>query len=334
MLVVSAHLAPTSLLVVSWFFGGRVFLGSIGVDVFFIISGLVMGLVFQKRSNVIDFRIRIRGFIDSRVRKIFPLYITATLLAVFIAPLFNRALPSIDSLALDLLLLPHRVDGRFIDPIIGAGWTLRYELFFYFVVFIGLLMNLRHLVTVSIIAVVFVPFQTLSYYSSPLLLEFLAGYLLASRLDLLTQIGHTSFRFAGLLVASALFLLAATGADFPPSGPDLAEIPRMLIYFGEQPVPRVIAWGIPALLLVITSASLESHVPRRLAALGKYTYSMYLMQYFCLPVEHKLIARGWPETLALTATLLFLAAVTGLCYTFIEKPLSSSGGSKLATGTV
>jgi peptidoglycan/LPS O-acetylase OafA/YrhL len=323
-----AHLSPTTLPFVSWFFGGRVFLGSIGVDVFFIISGVVMGLTFHKRTDIIEVGLRTRGFLASRARKIFPLYIIATILAALIAPLFGRSFPSIDRLILDLLLLPHGVEGRYIDPLIGVGWTLRYELFFYFVVFIGLLLNRRHAVTGAIVAVVLLPFLTIDYYSVPLLFEFLAGFLMARWIHRFPEFGHFYLRFAGFIAAVALFLLAATGKDFQASGADLAQIPRMLIYFGEDPVSRVIAWGIPSLLLVITTASLEVHVPGRLAALGKFTYSLYLMQYFCLPIEHKLIARAWPEWLALTTTLLVLAVVTFLSYSFVEKPFSSGGRSK------
>ncbi len=328
MLVVMAHLSPTTLPVVSWFFGGKIFLGSIGVDVFFIISGVVMGLAVQKRADVPEVGMRTRGFLASRVRKIFPLYIIATILAALIAPLFGRPFPPIDRLVLDLLLLPHGVDGRYVDPVIGAGWTLRYELFFYFVVFIGLLINRGHVITGVIVAVVLVPVTIIDYYSSPLLFEFLAGYLLAIWMDRLPKFGPFYLRFAGLLAAITLFLFAATGKDFPASGADLAQIPRMLIYFGTDSAPRVIAWGIPALLLVMFTASLEVCVPNWLANLGKYTYSLYLMQYFCLPLEHKLLARGWPELLALTTTLLILAAVTICSYRFIEKPFSANRTKK------
>lgn len=330
MLVVTAHISPTTLPLVTWFFGGRVFLGSIGVDVFFIISGLVMGMAFQKRTGIFEFRERIQGFFLSRASKIFPLYMIATLLAVFIAPIFGRTFPQMDRLLLDLILMPELVDGRFIDPIIGAGWTLRYELFFYFVVFCGLLTNWRHLVTLVIIAVVFVPIKAIGYYSTPLLLEFLGGYLLASRLEILAYVNHLLLRWIGLLVAIILFLLAATGTDFPPGRTDLAEIPRMLIYFGDIAIPRVIAWGIPAFLLVISMLSLEHYVPHRFAILGKYTYSLYLMQYFCLPLESKLLNRGWSEEWALIIMLLVLAAITFLSYTFIEKPLSVSGRRKIS----
>ena len=328
MLVVMAHISPTTLPVVSWFFGGSIFLGSIGVDVFFIISGVVMGLAFQKRAGMLEARLRTKGFLEARVRRIFPLYIVATILAVLIAPLFGRPFPPADRLILDLLLLPHSLDGRYIDPIVSLGWTLRYELFFYFVVFIGLLTNRRHVVTAAIVAVVLVPFVTIDYYSVPLLFEFLAGFLLASWMDRLPQFGPFYLRFTGFLFAVALFLLASTGKDFPSVGADLTNIPRMLIYFGDESISRVIAWGIPALLLVIATASLEANVPNRLAELGKYTYSLYLAQHFCLPIEPRLLARGWPELLALTTTLLILAAITVLSYRFIEKPFSSSGRNR------
>ena len=325
MMVVSAHFKPTTIPFFSWFFGGRIFLGSIGVDVFFIISGIVMGLTFDKRTGALNFRSRTNSFLLARVRKVFPLYVTATLLAVTIAPLFGRPFPNFDRFFFDLLLVPHMTGDYYIDPIIGAGWTLRYEIFFYLIVFISLALNNKYLTTILMLGIAFGLPIDFGYYSSPILLEFIFGYLISSQIYYISQKGSLKLRLVFLGVATIIFLLASTGKDFSPGGVDTNEIPRMLIYFGNYSGPRFLIWGIPAFILVLATVSLESYIPKKLSAMGRYTYSLYLMQYFCLPIEYKLLARGFSEIIALGITLAILVALTILGYVLIEKPFSSWG---------
>lgn len=104
--------------------------GARGVDVFFVISGFIMWTVTTGRPATPA------GFLLDRVRRIVPLYwvatfvlIGATLLGV--APTGQNDL-SLGSVLKSLLFIPYVGAGAVHAwPILGPGWTLNFEMFFY-----------------------------------------------------------------------------------------------------------------------------------------------------------------------------------------------------------
>jgi len=69
-------------------------------------------------------------------------------------------------------------DNGYIDPIIGIGWTLRFELFFYLLVALGILINKKILFPTLTIFISIAACHSFNfYYGAPIILEFLAGYL-------------------------------------------------------------------------------------------------------------------------------------------------------------
>jgi peptidoglycan/LPS O-acetylase OafA/YrhL len=319
-LVVTAHLPSTTLPVFSMFCGGDVFLGSIGVDVFFVISGIVMGMTYDKRKKIDSLPLRVRGFLTARILRIYPLYVVTTIIAIVIAPLFGRAIPRYERIIKDLLLVPHMDNGVYVDPIIGVGWTLRFEIAFYLLVFLSLVFRMRQLASIVIIALVSLSMWVPNYYGCPLLLEFLAGYMLAGKVAIVQMRWGKHIRIIGLICAVSIFFFAALGTDVPPSKDTVNIIPRTVIYFKDCSFPRVIVWGLPALLVVFAAVALEEYIPQCLAKCGKYTYSVYLMQYFCLPVFDKMRVRGLSDVIALSSTVSVLCLMSVVSYKMIEKP--------------
>ena len=104
--------------------------GSIGVPIFFVISGFIM-VYTSKNINLNHSKIHlIVDFLIKRVIRIVPLYYLLTfawiflggsLLAYFQGDLVNRLWRS-------LLFLPQKE-----FPILYLGWSLNYEMFFYFI---------------------------------------------------------------------------------------------------------------------------------------------------------------------------------------------------------
>src|SRR4051812_31525210 len=72
-LVVTAHLPPTNIPVLKWFVGDGLFLGSIGVDLFFVISGVVIGLSVLRAVDAAPTKSTFTTFVVSRVFRIYPL---------------------------------------------------------------------------------------------------------------------------------------------------------------------------------------------------------------------------------------------------------------------
>jgi exopolysaccharide production protein ExoZ len=336
-LVVCAHLPEFDVPVLKWFFGPRLFIGSIGVDLFFVISGIVIGLSVQRMIAARDEASSFRSFVVARIFRIFPLYLFATALTLALAVVRGHPLPSPGSLLSSILLLPQREDGQFVDPVMHIGWTLRFELYFYVVCALGILFRRRWLPLALVGVGVLLPASVLPYYSNPIILEFIGGYLLA----FLVESGHfprprpiASWAVFG--VALAWMAAAATGHDwgYPPQF-DIDQAPRMVIEYNGIHVARWIAWGLPAVLMVTACLMLEGHLRWPIAWAGRYTYSLYLLHPFLLsmlaPLGHRL---PFAPSLALIPFICSAAIVCWLAHRFLERPALRWGKSLIRTRAV
>ncbi|OTA19619.1 acyltransferase [Xenorhabdus beddingii] len=106
-------------------------IGHWGVDVFFIISGFVM-MASTKNSG--------ENFFIKRIIRVAPIYWLFTLgvfMIALIAPkLLNNTTPDFINLFKSILFIPFDKNGIGHFPILFVGWTLNYEMFFYFLFFI------------------------------------------------------------------------------------------------------------------------------------------------------------------------------------------------------
>lgn len=105
-------------------------LGTLGVATFFIISGFVMihahGHEFGNRSAP-------GRFFDKRISRIVPLYWFMTSAYAVNLILTSRS-PSLGEFIKSLLFIPYQPAGDpFGHPVLGQGWTLNYEAFFYLI---------------------------------------------------------------------------------------------------------------------------------------------------------------------------------------------------------
>ncbi len=298
---------------VGWRFGA----GAAGVDVFFVISGFIMWVIGARGSP------SPASFLTRRAERIVPLYWAVTLLLVLfwaLAPgLFRNLQPTPSHVVLSLLFVPHADPSGLVAPLVEPGWTLNFEIFFYLVFAASLLApRARQLsvLTASLIllvglGVVLRPASpVLSTYSSPLLLEFLAG----------VWIGWL-WKRGGLSpspLASAAMLVAGIGLIALWQALDVDIAPW-----------RVLAWGAPSILIVCGALGLERS--GRLAQwrparfLGDASYSIYLTHGLVVAAMLKLIARfdAPPTLLVVVMTSLACLAAGGVCYVLFERPVTS-----------
>ena len=295
--------------------GGQFGVGGAGVDVFFVISGLIMWVISARRPPT-PFE-----FLSRRAGRIVPLYwlVTLGLCGVWLAApgLFPHLSPTPGHVIQSLLFLPHVDPDGVIAPLVAPGWTLNYEAFFY-VVFAAALLAPGHLRALLLSAalgslvmagLLLRPQGAIAAtYTSPLLLEFLAG----------VWIGKTWV--AGRMPSagvSALLLLAGVGA--------LAAV--VAIGLNVEPV-RLLVWGVPGMAIVVGALGLEAagRVPvwRAVKFLGDASYSIYLVHALAISLALKL-----GQMLGLTnGPTLFIAALAvgvaagSLCYLAVERPLS------------
>ena len=248
--------------------------GQCGVDIFFAISGFVMVVVtagIWGRPGTAE------PFLVRRLIRVVPLYWLFTAFKV----LLLLALPA---LAISTVLTPWHVMSSFLfipdstlGPVVFAGWTLSFEMLFY-VLFTGALcLRVRQPVlwlSGLLVALVLIgTFRTESWNVSwaaptklldPLLLEFVFGMLIG--------VAALNRRVLPSRIALALAVLC------------IAALLSTQILGNDARAIRLIVWGIPAALLLLSVVSLEDWLRRRpvqwLVVLGAWSYSLYLSHGF------------------------------------------------------
>ena len=290
-----------------------------GVDVFFVISGVVMVLsTWQGHGSIGQFLYR-------RASRIYPIYWLLTLAFIVLllaAPnLFNESSFEPVHAACSLLLIPCTNPSGEAIPYIYAGWTLTYELVFYGLFAISLLAPGKWSRLASCVVLILAyhslyytglsSIPAIEHSSSNIILEFIYGLLLAYAYM------HLNFerRWAVplLAVGCGLMLLSHTGQ------------------FTDW--PRFIRWGIPACLIVAglmcanQSPNTQSRLYNSLVFLGAASYSLYLFHFFSLKLffvfAGKLgILALLPPILGVAAAFITTLIASLVLYQFCELPLT------------
>lgn len=154
--------------------------GAIGVDIFFVISGLVIYLSTRDKS------IEPRQFLLNRVMRIVPAYWFYTALMAMLLLAFSQWMPHQEfawhHLFLSLLFIPAENPGGYgLYPTLNVGWTLNFEMFFYLLFGLAFLVRQRHhllLVSAALLLVseVLGRVGVLShFYNNDIIYEFLLG---------------------------------------------------------------------------------------------------------------------------------------------------------------
>jgi peptidoglycan/LPS O-acetylase OafA/YrhL len=292
-----------------------------GVDIFFVISGFIMIYTTADRFGRAG---AASTFLTRRFVRIAPLYwlMTAGLIAVaVVAPrLLNVPIENWRSIVTSCLFIPDIRGNGEVRPILAAGWTLNYEMFFYAVFACCLTLPLRRGVlclggfftALCVLgALVALPGIALPFWSNSIVLEFVLGILigLACRSRWTLPAGA-----ALALTAFAIVLAIAFGP----------------LWGWSQILPRFISGGAPAALLVAAAALGPSLAPSRivglLVAAGDASYSLYLTHPFVLrPLRNIWTALdGGSLPLGLYVLICVFAASAGAIavHQLIEKPLT------------
>jgi exopolysaccharide production protein ExoZ len=296
------------------------FFGNAGVDLFFVVSGLIMVYTTDRRER------RPADFLLHRVARIIPLYwvVTIAVFAIAIAApsLLETTHADLIQLIKSLLFIPfRRVDGT-IAPVVFVGWTLNYEMFFYLIFTISLLFRARRagmsfLFATLLGLVLFGEYGSprslaLQFFSRSILLEFAFGVALGLVWPYIP--GRTYLRWpAFLLGCLSLILLIWLSRTWPNAD-------------------RILIFGVPALFMVFSGLLLEkAGAPRipLLGLLGDSSYSIYLTHFFLTQASVKIA-----ETLNLAGILpiaaLFMLTIIGvgvlgiLTHHLIERPLTEA----------
>jgi peptidoglycan/LPS O-acetylase OafA/YrhL len=296
-------------------------IGLFGVDLFFVISGYVMW------ATTTDGQRTPLSFWAARIVRIVPLYWVFTTLYIVVALLMPSGVSYavFDPLFLvkSYLFIPaaHPTLGV-VAPVYTLGWTLNYEMFFYLLFGVALFIPSR-LSRFATLVAAFLALVTIgrwvsggpvvATYTDPILLEFLAGIVLAM---LSPWLMRQAAVLGGLLIlASAAFLIIVAAAGLPWE--------------------RALASGVPAAGIVAGALVLEPlarKAPSRLGLLlGDASYSIYLAHPFGQRVWLLACQYMQFDLAGMTAVLYVLAAVvvgiaSGVAsHLLVERPLLAVG---------
>ncbi len=295
--------------------------GAVGVDIFFVISGFI--IVYVTQNNNKKFNI----FIKERLIRVVPLYwfflsIMACALIFFPSAFVNNEFILSHAIYSFLFLPAYKFDGS-ISPLLGVGWTLNYEVFFYVIFSFSLYISSwkKRFFLVSSIFIMLSCFGIVYQNENPiiyvftrsLLIEFVFGMLVAY---LFFESKFLSKKLATSVLVLSIFLLSLSVIYGVPDKFDTIKF---------------IVWGIPAFFLVYSLLCLEIHglkFNNLLIFLGKISYSLYLSHYFTVRLLSKLFEKlggfsivGHDDIIVLV--LMFFSIIVGyLTFRFIEEPLT------------
>lgn len=274
-------------------------IGQAGVDVFFVLSGVIIATIAPG--------MRPRDFAFKRLRRIYPIYLVLVVpwlaIAAWSGALHWRGLLS------TLTLWP--VTDRITDPASPVAWTLCFEMLFYACATAVLWRRWMLIVLLAAYMVaLFAPISALLQFGgSPLCLEFLAGVALA-------QLPRRRWMRLALPLGLALLVACA----FLPIRPQDAQL---VVTDVRDQWLRVAAWGAPAALIVWGTLQFDAK-PGLLSYLGDASYSLYLC--------HPLILMLWivglakllpavPPDLLSTSGIVLCVLASWRIHEAIEKPL-------------
>ena len=291
-------------------------IGQCGVDIFFVISGFIMALVtknMHKRKGATW------SFIKKRLIRIYPPYwIWTTLLLsllLFFPHLFQVRTFELREAFLSYLLIPYTPSGSNTSPVLSVGWTLHFELYFYFLVSMGLWLGRKFFIillgALFLITTVLFPLggnAIAALISNKLMWEFFGGYLLF-------ELYNSGKTIPGYL---SFIIFLASLAGFYYSAEHMLT-PQRFLYV-----------GVPAILLVLSvicaTKTLNIKIPRFLTFLGDSSYTIYLSHLVTMPAVaqifvfvglHKIL----PPDLQIILYMMAAVIIGSIIYMLTEKPL-------------
>jgi exopolysaccharide production protein ExoZ len=288
---------------------------STGVDIFFVISGFIMWTSVERHGDM-----SAGQFLRNRIIRIVPLYwlvTTAVILVALVMPqVLNTTKLQLPHVIASYLFLParHPAAPDVFWPVVVPGWSLNYEMLFYAVFALAIALSARSprrrfgLISGMLFAILLVADLTksridvMNFYANPILLEFVAGVVLAIVWRM--KIARRSW----------LWVLASI-AGFG------------LLWLGTHSDVGFIAILIGASLIVTGAVFLPPLRHNPLSALGDASYSLYLTHALTLGAFALLwqdYFSGLPWQLFVLAGCAIAIIIAFCMYNFFELPVTAA----------
>lgn len=276
-----------------------------GVSTFFVISGFIMCFITREDAD---------GFLMKRAIRIVPLYwlCTFTLIVMFDWPY------TYPWLLRSMVFYPPEPAGTF--PILGVGWTLNFEVYFY-AVFAGALLISQRLAPLIAAGVVYAVIKANDCGIDNWLIQFYS---------------HAYIHY--FLYGIGLFYVWTLTKDYMPKWPTAAVCAAIIIAcYGSQFVTPFLRTNHPSLFnleiycpVLVVAASLFAASSgadikwRPLALMGDASYAIYLSHTIVMEWIRRHIpsASPWKESVGVTIAVIIGATLIGIAvHLWIERPL-------------
>jgi peptidoglycan/LPS O-acetylase OafA/YrhL len=299
-------------------------LGFRGVELFFVISGFILGLPFAAHHLKDAAQVDVRKYYLRRLTRLEPPYFV-TVLLLFVLALWvqgKTAAVLYPHLAASLFYLHNLIYG-YPSPAIGVAWSLEIEVQFYVLVpLLTLLFAIRRrwLRRVTLVALI------LGILSAQIL------FLPPSGPASLSILAYLQFFLIGFLLAD-VFLV--DWKESPQSNPywDLVAVAGWPLLFIVLRSDTLAHWLFPFLLFLLYCAAFRGSWSRRILShpgitvIGGMCYSIYLIHYEVISATGR-FTKGIAESLPFLAYFLAQVAligasillVCGLYFVLLEKP--------------
>ncbi|WP_348917791.1 acyltransferase family protein [Escherichia coli] len=296
--------------------------GSFGVDMFFIISGFIITMATERRESAFEFTVK-------RFFRIYPLYLVCLILFVAL----SGASFSIKEYIHAITLTPMNYTS--LAPyygynILAVAWTLSYEILFYAIFCLSMIISRKHgeiISTIGIFMLVFIGWglnggitlnpiyspiwlSPINYATNPIILNFVLGML---SYNIYSRIRVVSPNYLTILYASSMIIISLCFLGIVSRG----------MHHG------VLMWGGLSFFIVTFMSIMEragfdfNH--KKLVFLGGISYSLYLVhpvvfQLFRLEYMKFFNSTGFVKFLSMIFISIGVSMITNM---LIEKPSQS-----------
>ena len=298
----------------------HLYIGKFVLDIFFVMSGLIMVYATKPGETA-------SGFFIRRVARVFPLYWGATLACILVTMAVPWVFSNTDlspwAIFTSFAFIPAEDVAGNIQPILFVGWSLNMEMAFYSLYALSLLLPARWqmpalmstLVLIAAACAWLLPQNVLTkFYGSPFLVEFAAGCAvgLALRKQWVIDFVKRTPMWPIALLSTACFVYATVYE------PDSALGAFM------------ISSGCTGLMFAAAAADLYRKPAKKDVSvlIGDATYSAYLLHAFLVPpfgvLAIRYMGENWLMVFVYTAACIIVTTLISLAtYLWYEMPMNT-----------
>ncbi|TDQ10001.1 acyltransferase family protein [Pedobacter metabolipauper] len=304
--------------------------GAIGVDLFFAISGFIMTIVAPAYTKPGGWK----KFFAKRIIRIVPLYYLLSGIDALLTVYLQHKHISFEVAIKTLIFIPVFDQGHFVTPLISVGWSLSFEVYFY--ALIGIVLLLKKRINEVLLVILVILSGTglllndagplLKFLTSPMLLEFGFGILCGmlykwfNTTDM--EVGRKKM-ISIVLTGTGLILMLGSiflNSTYKFYHPNVITDDNFIAFY------RVVVWGLPAAIfmlgVIFLERSFKKDVPVVLILSGDASYSCYLIHGMIYPIVasvFKYLSLG--PTLYLITIVPVCIGISIVFYQIVERPM-------------